>query len=216
MDNGLSTYVESYEKLQPLLLKAIKEQWESRRAESVRHLKTTDRKRYQSLFGQKQDLQEGVRQIQEKWTQGLPVISEVLPVLLVGSLGIPFLPAGENKIYDYVLVDEAHLLQNNQLIKLQQLGRRLVVLSDPNLEALNNRRPWPIDWRNRGVKAFPLRQVHYRRPGNFSNVHLFDASEQRAAEAFEVVFEQVGGRYEEESQMNSAEAEALVTLLNRI
>lgn len=216
MDNGLSTFVDSYEKLQPLLLKALKEQWESRRAESVRRLKATDRKRYQLLFGQTQNQQEGAKQIREKWARGLPVISEVLPVLLVGSLGIPYLSAGVNKIYDYVLVDEAHLLQKDQLIKLQQLGRRLVVLSNPRLEALNTRQAWPTDWRNRGVKVFSLEKVHFQRPGNLGNLTDPGASEERTIDAFEIVFEQVGGRYDEESQMNTAEAETLLTLLNRI
>lgn len=215
-DDGLDTFVKNFRQLQPLLLPSIARQWDLRRTEAIRHLKTNLKKDYQLLFNRENEALPDPALLSEKWTRGLETISEVLPVLLAGEAVIPYLASIDKKIYDYILIDEAHGLDQAQFLSLQHLGHHLVVCSDPSLEGRSGRPAWPEQWRREGLPSTQLTNVYHWRPGNLLQLtghHWMHASE---SQLYNIFFEQVEGRYDEQSQMNSAEAEMIITLLNRI
>lgn len=214
-DDGLNTFVLSFRELQPMLAPLLAQQWDKRRLEVMRRLKS-NRKLYQLLSSRPDQEAESTEQVREKWRQGLAPVSEVLPVLLVGEAVLPYLPQDGQHIFDYVLVDEAHRLNYSQLAMLQNLGKRLVVFSDPNLEGLTAQDQWPPQWRAQGIPSTHLSIIQRWRPANLHQLAAARTLEDILPQSFPIAFEQVEGRYDEENQMNSAEAESLIKMLNRI
>lgn len=214
-DDGLNTFVLSFRELQPLLTPLIAQQWDKRRLEAMRRLKS-NRKLYQLLSSRPDQEVESPEQVRANWRRGLESVSEVLPVLLIGEAVLSYLPQDGQKIFDYILVDEAHQLNYSQLAMLQDLGQRLVVFSNPNLENLTGKDQWPQKWREQGIPSTQLSIIQQWRPPNLRQLAAAQALENILPQSFPIVFEQVEGRYDEESQMNSAEAESLIKMLNRI
>ncbi|MDX2135917.1 MAG: hypothetical protein SFV52_14105 [Saprospiraceae bacterium] len=222
-DNTLHNFYESIRQLGNIAPEQISAQWQNRKARALRELKSANSTAYKTWFGKNNRTLSTAEKIDELFRNHMHTLTETLPVLLVTPDVALDVVQYSGITYDLVLVDEAHNIPKQESFHLFQMAKNLVVLGDPKQDMTPFAEDDLLEFAS-GLNApvVRLEYQHHHAPEEWVlfNQIAFNTPFKRiptglsAAEVTTVA--NVGGRYDETTQTNEAEAAQIIDWLNLI
>jgi len=212
---NLRELAETMEAFKPMLLPQILLSWHSRKEEGMRRLRRLYRPAYQLITGK--HLEQDPVILKGHLRKGLDAVSAIMPALLATPQATGELFAGTGYRFDLIIAEDTSLLSLQEVNMLRGLANKAVFLGNALPEGHS---PEPAAYRllrETGTATAALYQNHYAFPGN-----LLQARQQAGGLAPKpeapagLYFEQLDGRYDEQTEANEEEALHLIGLLNKV
>ena len=213
---GLQEFVKEYHKLKPLLTPQISYLWQQRKEQYLKQFRKQHKTLFNQLFGRKnQELSKdlSLKVVLEK---GFEAVTEVLPIFFAPPHLADNIIPEEEGLFDLVVYYEAQFLAFDQVAPLLSLGKRIVIMTDPDQELQEVDWKLPAAARENGVEAISLKTVHRWSPGNLLQLNQVSGVNHHAVQEFGMAYHQVDGQFDEEARINDAEAQEVIRLLNEI
>ncbi len=208
---ALRQFIYNYEQLRQMMPAQISHYWLNRRQASLRDFKKSDRQRYQQLFARKEG--EMAPPLSEMLEKDLDLLTDLLPVLLVGPAVLAYLPEPGDYNVDLVIIGGGHQFPAEAALPALRLGNRHLITGDPALLPLHPDGVLLTAALDAGLQMQPLGLIHRLNPGNL--FQLGDASliADHASELQEYRYLEIEGCYDEHSATNDVEAGVIIDLL---
>jgi len=210
----LRQFVFNNDLVQSMLPAQINHYWWGRRQELLRELRRNERKTYQQLFTRKNEVQKepALSVLFEKYGE---LITELLPVWMVTPEVAQALTQKDSN-FNVLFLEEAHLIPAKALAGKLLETDRIIVTGNREWEALGPAGSALALARKQVGGVCHLPYVHRWSPGDALALRNPAYLAQNAITGFSARFEQVDGRYEEQSGTNEAEAREIIRLLNEV
>ncbi len=197
--------------------------WQQRKNVALKKLKSADSKAYKTWFGKDNRVLSADKDIAELFSKHIEALTETLPVLLVSPHVANDVVKHSNMLFDVVLVDEAHNISKQQCYTLFDQAKHLVVMGDSKQDMTPQADDDFLEYcKTLGVLSHTLDYQHSDAPEewvDFNRIAFGTPFKRlpsgRSAEGITMV-ENVGGRYDEKTQTNEAEARQIIDWLNLI
>lgn len=219
----LDRYEDSKRELRQLLPAQISRHWQKRKFEALRTLKNENSQAYKTWFGKNNRSLSAEKKPEELFQNHMETLTETLPVLLVTPEVALDVVQVSNMQFDLVLVDEAHNIPKQECYHLFSLAKHLVVFGDPRQDMT----PFAQDdffefCQTLGVATYSLDYQHQDSPSEwiefnktaFGTPFKYIPAGRSAREA--TVVAHIGGRFDERTKTNEAEARQIIDWLNYI
>lgn len=213
----LRDYVIEHNKLKPMLGPQISYYWQDRREKILKRFKRENKAAYNTLFNRKtQDVLNG-KSLEFFFAEHLNIITEILPIIFAPPHMVDeFIPKTEKPAFDLLLIDDAHCLALGSVEPLLQLAKRVIVVTDPGQENVEDISTLVSAVRASNAPVTRLETIHRLNPGNLTQLPNGVMISDQALGDFQIHFEQIGGRYDENKKVNDVEAQQVIRLLNQI
>ncbi|MEM9885430.1 MAG: hypothetical protein AAF849_06015 [Bacteroidota bacterium] len=212
-ENEIQTYAQKRALLKPLLLQQMNQYWHERQADQSASFQKKHKKDFQRIF-KKPKQKASLMEIQAAVNNGFDAITAFTPILFSTPEAADAVFAKSQHSFDYVIVQEAHLVPNASIAPLLRLGKQQIFIGD---QSLSHALATPSVFEEAIASALPvqsIRQLYGSAQG--LKAAVFDAqSSQVQPDTPELHIQNVEGRFEEEEQHNTVEAEAIIRLLNQ-
>lgn len=214
---NLRDYVVEYNKLKPMLGPQISYYWQDRREKLLKHFKRENKSAYNTLFNRKTvDVLDG-KSLEFFFAEHLDMITEILPIIFAPPHMVDeFIPKTEKPAFDLLLIDDAHCLELSTVEPLLQLAKRVVIMTAPGQENLADSNTLVKAVRASNAPITSLKTIHQLNPGNLTQLPNGVMISDKALSNFEIHFEQVGGRFDNQKKTNDVEAQQVIRVLNQI
>ncbi|MCB0593076.1 MAG: hypothetical protein H6557_32710 [Lewinellaceae bacterium] len=211
----LEELARTLEQFKPLLLPHALLLWRRQKGESLRRLRRQDRAAFQMIGGKQQEADPAI--LRDHLRRAVDAASAMMPVLLATPQVAGECFAGTGFRFDYVIVEDASFLNPREVRMLKELGRQSVFLGNALPEGSLKTPPSYEYLMKTGAEARQLYHCHHHFPGNLAR---FQAEEEalpfQLEEPLAFRFEQLDGRYDEQTEANEEEALHIIGLLNKI
>lgn len=209
--------------LRPLLGEQITALWQNRKIRALRDLKSSDSQAYKTWFGKHNRNLAAEANVDALFRHHAYALTETLPVLLVTpDVALDVLQYA-GLTYDLVLVDEAHNVARQEALHLFDMASNLVIFGDHHQDLTPMAKDDLLEFcTERGARNTTLEYQHQMAPEAWIqfNQTAFSTPFKRipaginAQDSTQVV--NVGGRYDEQTQTNEAEALQIISWLNLV
>lgn len=210
----LRQFIFNYRQLQEMIPAQISNYWLNRRQSCLRDLRKNDRSLFQRLFVRKAGEEEP--SLKELLGQTLEVITDFLPVLLVGPAMLEYLPEAGGRHFDFVGMTGGHALDAGQALPALRLGNRILITGNPGLLPLGPPQSLLQSAMNASLAARSLSFVHRMNPGNLFQLQDGSLIADHASGSRDYHFIQIDGHFDEPSETNRQEAEEVIRQLVEI
>ncbi len=207
-ENVIPDFVKSESQLKKLLPGQIAQKIKSDREEALKLLRRNNRAAFTLLFDKKnQDIPKD-KSLPDLLVPAMGAFSAVFPILLATPHAVATALPGANQLFDYVLVDEAQYLTYNEILTSALLAKKAIFFEESSALPLSQHSSIS-DWASaQEVPTALLENLYRQNPGNVLQM--------QDNEQFAIHFEQVDGRYDEQSGTNEDEAQHIIHLLNEV
>ncbi|TNE49218.1 MAG: hypothetical protein EP344_18295 [Bacteroidetes bacterium] len=219
----LDSYLESVDELSRLMPAQISAQWQKRKTQALRTLRSNDSKAYKTWFGKQNRTLSAEHRGEELFEKYIEPLTETLPALLVTPEVAQDVVQASNIVYDLVLVDEAHNIPKQECYHLFDLAKHLVVMGDAKQDMTPEAEDDMLEFcKTLGCANCTLEYQHMDSPEEWIrfNQVAFGTPFQRLPSGLSAkdvtVVTNVEGRYDEAAGTNEAEARQIIDWLNLI
>ena len=203
------------EQFKPLLLPHSLMLWHGRKGESLRRLRRQNREAYQWISGKQPE--QNPLTLRQNLRNGVDAVSALMPALLATPQVAGECFAGTGFFFDYVIVEDASFLTPREVRMLRELGRQSVFMGNALPEGPAFVPPAYEYLTKESIPVVSLYQGHHRFPGNLLQYQQNDGPLPLGlGEPSTFHFEQIDGRYDEQTEANEEEALHIIGLLNKI
>jgi hypothetical protein len=220
----LQNYHEGFNELKNLLPFQISAFWQNRKAKALRDMKSANSVAYKTWFGKNNRTLSAAQKTDELFRNHMAALTDTLPVLLVTPDVALDVVQFSGITYDLVLIDEAHNIPKQKAYHLFGMAKNLVVFGDPKQDMTPFAEDDLFEFCTTGIgaQAIQLEYQHQSAPEEwvqfnqvaFATPFKRIPSGQNAAEA--TVVANIGGRYNENTRTNEAEALQVIDWLNLV
>lgn len=220
-DETVGNFSKNHVELQRKLPFQISALWQKRKVAALQKLGVEDPKGLKDWFGKNNRTNAQPAEILYK--NYLETLTEILPVLLVPPQVALDLFQNSNLKFDLILVDEAHNIMRQKGYHLFSMGKNMVLFGDSKQDMTPNAEDDILEFcKGIGAKTLSLDYQHQYCPEQWIDFNkvAFETPFQRiptnlsAADA--TIVENTGGRFDESSRTNEAEARQIIDWLNLI
>ncbi|MCB0585950.1 MAG: hypothetical protein KDD06_11575, partial [Phaeodactylibacter sp.] len=212
---NLRELAEAASAFKPLLPSHALLAWHGRKGETLRRLRRQSRVRYQLFSGKQQEQNPVV--LKKQVRQSVEAVSTLMPALLATPQAAGECFAGTGFQFDYVIVEDASLLNPQEIRMLKALGRKSVFLGNALPEEHYYSPPAYEYLEEQGVATSTLYGCHHRFPGSLLQYEQEGERDLSLPEGPSILqFEQLDGRYDEQAEVNEEEALFIISILNKI
>lgn len=206
-DDNLQEYTNLVAKIRQMMPAAILNTWMKEREQAIKNIKR-QRKAYDTIVA-KREQDPSVMSLRTLFEKSASDVSSIVPALLMTpSLAIQLF-ASQERVFDYLIVDEAHYIHPAEAAVLSGLAKKVVFLGTPSLVDAHRAMPASESLKKKGAVESHFTKVFQTQPGNF----LLGTPR---FEKRKLHFYQVNGRYLEDAETNGEEAVDILQKLNSI
>ncbi len=215
-DKAILDFVRSYNQLKALLPGQISARWYAAREEAFKTLRRNNKEHFNLLFGKKNQEATKDHSLQTLMNKGLEAVTTVYPILLATPYAAAHSLPERLEHFDYVLFDESQYLLSGEAMKALQLGKKAVVFGDCSQLPAKDETVL-LGWaKAHDVPTIKLHTYHRWNPGNLLQLLNGKDIDETAVGQFNILFEQLDGRYNGADGTNDEEAQRIIHLLNDI
>ncbi len=209
-EKAIPDFAKSYEQLKKLLPGQIGQRVREGREVAWRNLKNTDRTAFNLLFDKKMPALPKNKTLPELLAPAIEAVTATFPIVLATPYAVLSALPFAAQYFDYVLFEEAQYLAEPEFLSIMPLAKKAVFLEEagqlPSL-AISPVSAWATTQK---ISTFALHHSYQQYPGNILQING------AVTPTFDLHFEQVDGRYDEQKGTNEEEAQHIITLLNEV
>ena len=201
----------TYDELKPLLTPHLLLNWHKEKETAFKKLKRQNKSAYQQIMSGSLQSDKTFRQIFEKSGQA---ITAAMPIFMLNPELAIQLFASVKERFGLILVDEAHLLSDREAAFLHSIGEKVLLLGYGDEAA-----PPPaqvVAERQGGVSCFLNEIVEGPALNLLYAIQQYQKGVSLPFPPDMVAFEQIDGRYDEDTEVNEEEALRVISMLNEI
>ena len=202
---------ESFEALKRLYTPYLLDFWHNRKEKAFKQFRRQHKKAYQAILD---DNIQGHHAFAQLFEQGDKAIHDAMPILLTSPELLAHTMSKAGHVYDVIIVEEAHLLNDKETQFLNNISERTMFLGYDNQQA-----PPAAKVFLEGIDApqFQLDTIWAEYPTDLiSAIQKYQHEHKNDLFNGHIYLEQVDGRYDEQLQNNEEEALRVISLLNEI
>lgn len=208
---SISDFVRSYEQLKKLLPAQIAQTVRSGREEALKNLRRNNREVFTLLFDKKPQELPKQKTLPELLEPAMEAVTAIFPIILATPHAVAAALPASDQDFDYVLMDESQYLTTVELLSALPLAKKAVFFEEIGQLSVAGQAPIATWVDDHAVTMAILKTTYRHNPGN---VLQFLNGVQPLQEG--VYFEQVDGRYDEQTGTNEEEAQHIIHWLNEV
>ncbi|MCC7244863.1 MAG: hypothetical protein IT269_04235, partial [Saprospiraceae bacterium] len=209
--------------LRQVLPAQISSYWQERKAKALKGLKSSFAKDYKNWFGKDNRNLSANLKAEDLFQHHINPLTETLPVLLTTPQVALDVVQLSNMVFDVVLVDEGHNIPKQECYHLFNMARHIVVFGDEKQDMTPFAEDDILEFcKGIGAKTLHLDYQHQDTPEGwvrFNKIAFgtpFKRIPSGRSALDSTVVANVGGRYDEATGVNEAEARQIIDWLNLI
>lgn len=201
-EDDLFAFAEAHEHFQSLLPQQIEALQEEIQEQSIKNLRRKHRKTYNLLFNKNNSIQSHLLPFSEIVEQGIDTITDIFPILFTGLQAAKDLTKNRENYFDYILLIESDNLNAEDTAGILQAGKRTAVFTDPYFE-----NKWSLSDFYK-INAAPTVHLNRLETKDHQKMAPFTISQTELIK--------VEGRFKEKSEVNEAEVQTIIQVINSI
>lgn len=207
-EKAIPDFVKQDKQLKKLLPGQIAQTVKLGREEALKVLRRNNRAAFTLLFDKKNQEIPKDKTLSDLLAPTMEAVTAIFPVMLATPYAVATTLSIDSQVFDYVLIDEAQYLTNEEFLINTLLGKKVIFFEESSALPFSLQSPIS-DWASaHEVPTALLKTLYRQNPGNV--LQMTDN------ERFIIHFEQVDGRYDEQSGTNEDEAQHIIRLLNEV
>ncbi|MEM0994102.1 MAG: hypothetical protein AAGI49_13770, partial [Bacteroidota bacterium] len=211
--DSIQQYADHRSELRPLLLQHMNIHWRNQQSEQLEAFRKAHKKAFQLIF-KKSKRPASLMDMQAAVQQGFDAFTAFVPVIFSTPEAAEALLSKTEAQFDYIIVQEAHLVPKASVEHLLRLGKQQIFIGD---QSLTHALSVPSIFEEAVASGLPvqaIRQLYGSAQG--LKAAVFQAQSQMVQpDAPDLHIQNVEGRFDEAEQQNTVEAEAVIRLLNQ-
>lgn len=212
---SLGAYVETNEQILPAFVPQIMALWQQEKREVLKDFRKQHKASYQSLFGKNPPASLDSISWEKLLQDSISPVTTLLPVLFMPASLATRLFSATEKIFDHLIIEDAHFLPLGDIQQLVPLAKKTLIVGNTahaHSDSINI-----LDFcAEKDLPIHRLKIIHSWSPGNMLQLNQATYIAEEAIKPYQINFDQIDGRYDEATQTNETEAQAVIHLLNQI